>query len=342
MPRNDQVTRQWHLLRQLESPRGATLQELVAALPDDFPKHLRTVRRDLEALEAAGFPLLTERADGLTRWKLIEGYGRHIPALAFSPTELMALTFSRHLLKPLEGTQIQASLDSALNKAAAALPSQAQKFTRQMQDLFSVGLGPHKRYKQHRETIDRLARAIDQHRTIQMRYYSASRNATTRREVDPYRLWYAGGALYLIAHDHRHQEVRLFAVDRIRSMTVTNHAYQMPLGFDVEQYVQDALVIMRGAPITVELLFTKPTAAWVKDRIWHPSQQLTPLKDGRLKMSLRVADTRELIGWILSFGSGARVVEPAALKVKVREEARKILRGRRPQMSRRLIDLARR
>jgi predicted DNA-binding transcriptional regulator YafY len=53
----------------------------------------------------------------------MEGY-RRIPAPTFSPTELMALTFSRNLLKPLEGTQIQVSLDSALNKAAAALPPQ--------------------------------------------------------------------------------------------------------------------------------------------------------------------------------------------------------------------------
>lgn len=57
MPRNDQVTRQWHLLLKLEDTRGATLQELVDSLPDDFPKNPRTIRRDLEALEAVGFPL---------------------------------------------------------------------------------------------------------------------------------------------------------------------------------------------------------------------------------------------------------------------------------------------
>ncbi len=100
----------------------------------------------------------------------------------------------------------------------------------------------------------------------------------------------------------------------------------MPLGFDVNAYVQDALVVMRGKPIAVELLFAKPTAAWVKERLWHPSQHLTQLKDGRLRMTLQVADTRELVGWILSFGSGVRVMRPQALRKQVREEARKILR----------------
>ncbi len=325
MSRNDQVTRQWHLLRRLESPRGLTLQELAGGLPDDYPKHLRTIRRDLEALEAAGFPLVTERAGGRTRWRLLDGY-RRIPALTFSATELMALTLSRRLFKPLEGTQVQAALDSAMSKAAAALPPAGLTYVRQLEDLFSVGLGPHKTYREHRETIDQLTRAIAERRTVQMRYYTASRNTTTRREVDPYSLRYVSGALYLIAYDHRRREVRLFAVERIRSLSLTDHPYQMPLGFDADAYMQDALVVMRGRRIEVELLFTKSAAAWVKDRIWHPSQRVTRLKDGRLRMALEVADTPELVGWILHFGGGVRVVRPDGLRERVREEARKILR----------------
>jgi hypothetical protein len=50
-------------------------------------------------------------------------------------------------------------------------------------------------------------------------------------------------------------------------------------------------------------LFSKAAAAWVKDKLWHPSQETSLLKDGRLKMTLKVADTTELLGWILSFGS---------------------------------------
>ena len=77
-----------------------------------MPRHLRTVRRDLEALEAAGFPLVTERVDGSTCWRLIEGF-RRIPALSFSPTELMVLALGRDLLKPLDGTQLRMAVDSA-------------------------------------------------------------------------------------------------------------------------------------------------------------------------------------------------------------------------------------
>ncbi len=327
MPRNDQVSRQWFLLRQLESPGGATLQGLVDALPDDFPKNPRTIRRDLEALEAAGFPLTTDRVNGQTRWRLMEGFHR-IPALAFSPTELMSLIFSRNLLRPLEGTEIQASLNSALNKAAAALPPQGHAYVRDMEKILSVGLGPHKSYRRHKETIDRITQAISQAKTAQIRYYSASRRSTTRREVDPYRLWYAAGGLYLIAYCHVRKDVRMFAVERIRSISLTNHPYQLPLGFDLEAYVQDALMVMRGKRIEVELLFSRVAAAWVKDKIWHLSQETALLKGGRLKMRLKVADTNELVGWILSFGSQVKVVRPENLRLKVQEEAKKILGSR--------------
>jgi len=326
MPRNDQIIRQWYLLRQLERSNGVTLEELVNVLPDDYRKNSRTIRRDLEALEAAGYPLVTDRLDGQTRWKLMEGF-RDIPALGFSATELMALVFSRNLLKPLEGTEIQASLSSALNKAAAALPPQGHQYVREMEKVFSVGLGPHKSYRRHQETIDRISQAVSHAKTTQLRYYSASRNTTTRREVDPYRLWYAAGGLYLIAHCHLRKDVRMFAVERILSVSLTDHPYQMPLGFNVEEYVQDALMVMRGRRIEVELLFSKPAAAWVKDRLWHPSQETQVLKDSRLKMTLKVADTAELVGWILSFGSQVRVVRPDALREKVKEEAGKIFRS---------------
>lgn len=324
MPRNDQVTRQWHLLQILESPRGVTLDEIIQRLSTDYVKHPRTIRRDIEALEAAGFPILNERMDGHVRWRLMDGF-RQVPAMVFSPTELMALVISRSLLKPLAGTQIQVALDSAMAKASRLLPPASLEYVEQLQNVFAVGLGPHKTYRQHRETIDKLTQGIDKHRTVQMRYFSASRVRLTRREVDPYRLWYASGGLYLVGYCHLRKEPRLFAVERIRSVTLTDHPYQMPLGFDLEAFVQDSLTVMRGPRIDVELIFDKGTAAWAQDRVWHPSQAIKRLNDGRMRMTLAVADSRELVGWILSFGGGVSVVRPEPLRAAVKQEAAKIL-----------------
>ncbi|BFU96864.1 MAG: transcriptional regulator [Nitrospira sp.] len=326
MPRNDQLIRQWQLLRLLESPRGVTLDDIAQRLPPDYPRHIRTIRRDLEALEAGGFPLVNERVEGRVRWRLMDGV-RQAPALSFSPTELMALVISRSLLRPLAGTEIQAAVESAMAKASRLLPAGSLDYVQQIQNVFAVGLGPHKTYKHHRETIDRLTQAISKTRTVQMRYYSASRLRMTRREIDPYRLWYASGGLYLVGYCHLRKEPRMFAVERIHVVTLTDHPYQMPLGFDLEAFVQSALTVMRGRPIDVTLRFDKATTAWAKDRLWHPSQHLTPMKSGGMTMTLTVADSRELVGWVLSFGSGVRVIRPQSLAEAVSSEARKILQS---------------
>ncbi|MGE3976372.1 MAG: helix-turn-helix transcriptional regulator [Nitrospira sp.] len=328
MPRNDQAVRQLIILKKLESSRhGLTLEQLADSFGPSTTRHPRTVRRDLDAIESAGYPLLTERVEGRTRWKLLEGV-RHVPALRFSPTELMALALSRRLIAPLEGTALHASLVSALSKASAALPPEGLALVQQLEGTFSIGLGPHKRYKHHREIVEWVTQAIAEKRRIQMRYDSAARGRVTRREVDPYRLWYAAGGLYLIGYCHLRKEPRMFAVERIKSVTPTESPYQIPLHFDFEAFVEDSLTVMRGPRITVELEFDKATAVWAKDRVWHPSQQLTMMKDGTMRLTLIVADSRELVGWILSFGRGVRVEKPDHVRAAVIEEAHRISMNR--------------
>jgi len=326
MPRNDQAVRQLVILNKLEASRhGLTLHQLAEAIDPSATRHPRTLRRDLAAIEAIGWPLVTERVEGQVRWKLLEGF-RNIPALRLSPSELMALTVSRRLIAPLEGTELHAALQSALGKASAALPPQGLELAQQLERTFSVGLGSHKRYRHHREVVERITQAIVHKTRIQMRYDSASRGRMTRRDVDPYRLWYASGGLYLIGYCHLRKEPRMFAVERIKSATPTEFPYQIPLHFDFDAFVEDSLTVMRGPRIMVELEFDKLTAAWVKDRVWHPSQQLKRLPRGRMQMILSVADSREVVGWVLSFGSGVRVVRPNSLQVAVVEEADSILR----------------
>jgi len=63
----------------------------------------------------------------------------------------------------------------------------------------------------------------------------------------------------------------------------------------------------------------------VKDRTWHPSQQTVPDKGGRLRMTLTVAATPELVGWLLGFGGGVTILRPQELKAAVRTAAERIL-----------------
>ena len=80
-----------------------------------------------------------------------------------------------------------------------------------------------------------------------------------------------------------------------------------------------------GSGFRIIVAEIKPATPVVLDKASRPSQETSLLKDSRLRMNLKVADTDELLGWILSFGSQVQVARPEAVRQGVREEARKML-----------------
>ena len=76
MPRNAEVIRQWSILKELEASRRVTIDDLAARTGVTT----RTIRRDLEALQTAGFPLFDETHDGKKYWTLEQKAFRHLPA----------------------------------------------------------------------------------------------------------------------------------------------------------------------------------------------------------------------------------------------------------------------
>jgi predicted DNA-binding transcriptional regulator YafY len=67
-----------------------------------------------------------------------------------------------------------------------------------------------------------------------------------------------GGALYLDDYDHLRRKLRTFAVERVRSLTVTDRAFQLPLGFDLDSYLGDALIVMQGTSVGLSRLSASP------------------------------------------------------------------------------------
>ena len=120
MARGDQLGRQWKIIQTLVSAkRGKSAAELA----EDLKCHPRTIYRDLEALQVAGFPIYTEKLDGKALWSLLDTVKHQIP-LPFSLTELMALYFGRDMLKVFRGTVFYDFLD-VFAKIKTTLPPES-------------------------------------------------------------------------------------------------------------------------------------------------------------------------------------------------------------------------
>ncbi|MFP6655094.1 MAG: WYL domain-containing protein [Myxococcota bacterium] len=310
--RGDQLARQWLLIQRLARSRaGAGLNELA----EELGCVRRTVYRDLDALMYAGFPVTSQKRDGKVYYRFLDSF--EMGQVPFTPDELLALAFSEDLLGALEGTVFHDSIRAALTKIRAGLGPELSSYLERLSDGFRVLPGPHKRYEAFRDTIRTLNQGVLEKGTLEMRYRTARTGEEATRRIDPYKVWYHMGALYVIGLDHRSNEIRTFSIDRIQAIEPTNDAFEMPLDFDFDAYTSSGFGIVADPAVPVRIRFTADWTTYVAERQWHASQSTQPLPDGGLELAMEVGATQELANWILSFGGGAEVLAPESLREEV-------------------------
>jgi predicted DNA-binding transcriptional regulator YafY len=312
VPRNAEVIRQWTVLRAIEQARaaGVTIDQLASLCNVTT----RTIRRDLQALEEAGFPIYDDRSrdDGKTRW-VLNGQAFKGLSTGLTLSELCALYFSRSLAESLAGTPFKADVESAFDKLTGALTPHMQQFLDQLPRVLSTKTQPHTRPSSERTRIEARALEATLHqRQATITYFSRSSGRIKDYLVHPYRLAYAQGALYLLAYVPEYHEVRTFAVERIEELSLLEESFT-PIEELPEEAFPHSLGVHSGPPEHIELEFQPAVAGYVRARTWHPSQQLRETDTGGVAMALDVCRDRALSSWILSFGPFARVVAPADL-----------------------------
>jgi len=316
--RGDQLARQWQLIQRLAKSRsGVALDDLA----EELGCVRRTVYRDLDALMFAGFPVVSERREGRVFYRFLDSF--RLGDVPFTPDEILALAFSEDLLRTLEGTVFHDSIRSALRKIRAGLGPELAKYLAQLADAFRVLPGPHKNYAEYRDTIQTLNDAVLNRRTLQMRYRTGRTGAITTRDLDPYRVWYRSGGLYVVGLDHKSGEIRTFAVDRIRQLEIGEGRFEVPESFDFDRYIGSSFGVIADQAVRVRILFDAGWANYVEERNWHDSQVFKKAPDGRIELCMDVGSTPDLRSWVLSFGSGAEVLEPEGLRDEVARELEK-------------------
>jgi predicted DNA-binding transcriptional regulator YafY len=317
VPRNQEVIRQWRLLHALESSRhGASID----GLADELDVTTRTIRRDLAALQEAGFALFDERDDsGRVRWRL-DGRVLHGLESGFTLSEICALYLSRNLLEAVAGTPFQRDLTNAFGRLEKMLSPRMRQFLDRLPSVLVAKRGPRSSADASSgDAVARLLEATLHFRVTTMRYHSVSSNRVKDYVVHPYRLAFAHGGLYLLAYVPEYESIRTFAVDRIRSVSLEKQTFtpQEPVGEDV---FANSLGVNTGPAANVELEFDAPVAPYVRARVWHASQQIQEASGGRVRLTMDVCHDWALRSWILSWGPFARVLAPAPLAREIKAD----------------------
>src|SRR5258708_20724648 len=326
MPRNAEVIRQWTILRDLEASRRVTIDDLAARTGVTT----RTIRRDLEARQTSGFPLYDDVIDGKRYWTLEARAFRRLDDTGFTLAELSALYFSRTLVECLAATPFQQDVASAFDKPGGALTPGMGQFLDRLPLVFQAkgtsaaerGHHPERRdntaARWERERIARLIDATLNHRRASMQYFSMSSGREKEYVIEPYRLIYSPGGLYLLAFVPEYQELRTFSVDRIRGLSLQEERFtpsEIP-----ESVFAHSLGVNEGVPEHIEIAFEPRNAPYIRERRWHPSQAHADSTDGGVVLTLDVCNDWALRSWILGFGPLARVIAPPSLKAQIKDE----------------------
>jgi predicted DNA-binding transcriptional regulator YafY len=253
-----------------------------------------------------------------------------LPYFQVSEGECVALFLAERLLQQYRGTTFASDISNLFRKVVDSL---SEPISIDLQHLSeAISARHHNTEPGDAKRFEQLHRAVRAGRRLEITYWTASRDETSRRVVDPYHFASIDGNWYLVAFCHRREEVLMFAPQRIRDLRETGESFERPADFRINEYLDVGFRTCRGNGRlqTVRLLFAPHAARYVRERQWHPTQKLREHADGSLMLTFRVNHLLEVKRWVLSFGNDCEVLTPKELSEQIcREVGRMFARANR-------------
>jgi predicted DNA-binding transcriptional regulator YafY len=302
-------------LDQLLRNRDRTTAQYLA---EELEVSERTIRADITFLkDRLHAPILYGKKQGFyyedPTWRL--------STYPLTQGELFALTLGARMLKAYSGTAYRNELETAIARLSERLPEQNWVDLQKLSEehiLFraeaTLDLDP--------VIWNNLENACHRQQSVQMTYYTASRNSTSDRVFDPYLLHiYRGTNPYVIGYCHNRKMIRWFRVDRIRKLEPKIDRFVRDPDFESSQYLDQIFQCEVGTgTVDVEIRFDAATAPYIRERKWHPSQKLVEHDDQSVTLTMTVGGLNDLKRWVLSYGNGARVLSPPKLMAMIKAD----------------------
>lgn len=305
---------------------------LVLANPPGFPLGrdelsfscgcgVQTIHRDVKDLRSAGVPL---EYDPQTRSYRLPDKEWVFPPVSLTSQDALAVALVRSLLA-IPGVPQRSALVAVLDKITAGLPPVLTALLAEA----AAAVRPAALVRDYSQApLNELIQAAAARQTIEIDYASASGGKRIWRRLDPYAVEPREGQFWeLHAWDHRHGEIRTFALDRVGDMRPTGQV------FTVEEAAWAAFagatgVIggLRGGRLEeVDVRFDRPVAAYALARRWPAGLACTADPDGTGHLAGEVQGLDGITAELLRWRRHAQVLGGPALRARMEEELRAML-----------------
>ncbi|RLB68985.1 MAG: transcriptional regulator, partial [Deltaproteobacteria bacterium] len=269
-----------------------------------------------QAIIEAGYPLVSERQDdGFVVYSFIAGFSK-VPPIVFSLEELMTFYLCRGQLSFLHGTPFQDDLEAIFSRIHSNLPPRSIAHLERIAEVSTPRFHGFKDYSKQHNLLGELRQALLKQQRCLIDYRPAKREKQ-QYLIDPYTLLFFKNGLYIGGYAHNRKALRLFAVERIEKVEVHPERFEVPEDYHPEMLTGTAFgLIDEGEPRRLELLFDKEVAHLIRERIWHPEQQIEEHPDGSLLLRFSASGDKEILAWVYSFIPFVRVIGPESFRKK--------------------------
>jgi len=302
-----QADRLARMMRTLAS-RAVTINELAG----EFGITRRQVYRDLAEIEDEGHPLERSDGSGEQTWQLPLGY-KGLPPITLTPYDLMSLQLARANLSHLDGTPFIEDLDTTIAKITASLPAKTANHLERIVQAITLHPRAVRFYSGKKDLLLNLRKALLLQRTVGIIYRKPGDRKSSNYLVNPYTLVLYEYGLYVRGYSHRSGEERLFAVDRMKQVTLTEDHFEIPASYSSTDRYAQQFGLYEELPQEVRVLFSKDVAHLMQESQGHPSQRIKKLKNGSVEVTLYAGGLDEIAWSVLSWGKEAKVLSPPKL-----------------------------
>lgn len=320
--KRDDVRRTTRIIQLDEMLRGGNyvcMDELIFK----FGVTQRTIERDFERLRnEMNAPL--EYDKNLNKYHYSDPT-YSIPNVVLTEGDLFTVSTVLPLMEQYENTPLENSFRHIMNKITDMLPdtitvnsSFLNKDITFIKDAAPVI---------QEEVFNNIFKSIKSRQKISFEYRSVSSQVYKQKEFDAYHVLCQKGNWYVIGYDHGADDIRVYAMARIRNIALLSEFFKLPADFKLEQHVDLDFGIWNNTeqPEEYELLFIPAMANYITERQWHKNQEIKILEDGSVQLKFK-SNQKEMIAiWILGFGSAVKIIKPEHLITKIKDECRKIL-----------------
>lgn len=309
----NRIDRLHAILTHLQSKRRVTAQEMA----DRFNISLRTVYRDVKALDESGVPVIGEAGSG---YSIMEGY--RLPPVMFTREEASALLLGGKFAERFTDGAVKKDFSAALFKIKAVLRSSDKEYVDSLTDHIEILSRRSPAGEMPDQYLSLLQQAIVQKRVVDLHYHSNAKEETTKRLVEPFGLLYYSSAWHLIAWCRLRNGYRDFRLSRMLNVALKEEFYDASSHPSVQDYIRQ--VTADYEVLEVVVLFDKRTVKHLGEKKYLHGFVSEEDLGTTVRMKFMTSSIEYFGRWLLMYCNSVTIESPESLRKVMKDLAERL------------------